>query len=217
MLNEMRLGALSDQSVRKFRELSREIKYDDGIMPTELYPTRQEVERSNTTRLNALKEEPITYTAHDSGRGTPEQKARDFVNMMAVERLVLKKGAQVMMIKNQSSEEGPSWLVNGIVGKIESFVDITPNMGNTGENGEDGGGSAFPPVRGSKAVAGSKSPAPKVAKTQLPYVAWRLPTGRIERTVVDPAEFKVENADGELQSKRVQVSCAGTVYHFSAN
>ena len=37
MLNEMRFGALSADSIVKFRKLKREPHYDDGIEPTELY------------------------------------------------------------------------------------------------------------------------------------------------------------------------------------
>jgi ATP-dependent DNA helicase PIF1 len=36
MLNEMRFGRLSAASIAKFHALSREPKYDDGIVPTEL-------------------------------------------------------------------------------------------------------------------------------------------------------------------------------------
>ncbi len=36
MLNEMRFGQLSKESIDKFRALDREIEYDDGIGPTEL-------------------------------------------------------------------------------------------------------------------------------------------------------------------------------------
>jgi len=36
MLNEMRYGALSQKSTARFKQLSREIVYDDGIGPTEL-------------------------------------------------------------------------------------------------------------------------------------------------------------------------------------
>jgi len=36
MLNEMRFGNLSQESIRMFRKLDREVVYDDGIMPTEL-------------------------------------------------------------------------------------------------------------------------------------------------------------------------------------
>ena len=36
MLNEMRFGALSHKSVMKFKRLSREIIYEDGLGATEL-------------------------------------------------------------------------------------------------------------------------------------------------------------------------------------
>ena len=36
MLNEMRFGRLSDESIAKFRRLEREIVYEDGLGATEL-------------------------------------------------------------------------------------------------------------------------------------------------------------------------------------
>lgn len=36
MLNEMRFGRLSDKSIARFRALSREIRYEDGLGATEL-------------------------------------------------------------------------------------------------------------------------------------------------------------------------------------
>ena len=36
MLNEMRFGRLSEKSTRKFKALSREILYEDGLGATEL-------------------------------------------------------------------------------------------------------------------------------------------------------------------------------------
>jgi ATP-dependent DNA helicase PIF1 len=37
MLNEMRFGRLSDKSIAKFKALSREIVYEDGLSATELF------------------------------------------------------------------------------------------------------------------------------------------------------------------------------------
>jgi len=37
MLNEMRLGKISDETVRAFKQLSREVVYNDNITTTELY------------------------------------------------------------------------------------------------------------------------------------------------------------------------------------
>ena len=36
MLNEMRFGALSSQSIQRFKQLSRPIEYEDGPDPTKL-------------------------------------------------------------------------------------------------------------------------------------------------------------------------------------
>lgn len=37
MLNEMRLGKISEETVRTFKELSRPLNFDDGLEVTELY------------------------------------------------------------------------------------------------------------------------------------------------------------------------------------
>lgn len=37
MLNEMRLGRISDQTVKKFKALSRPLQFEDGLEVTELY------------------------------------------------------------------------------------------------------------------------------------------------------------------------------------
>jgi ATP-dependent DNA helicase PIF1 len=36
MLNEMRLGKITEETIQAFRKLSRPISYDDGISATEL-------------------------------------------------------------------------------------------------------------------------------------------------------------------------------------
>ncbi|KAI0306052.1 hypothetical protein B0F90DRAFT_959044 [Multifurca ochricompacta] len=67
MLNEMRHGALSRKSIARFRQLSREISYDDGIGPTELFPRRQDVDSANNLRMSCLRGESKTYHAKDGG------------------------------------------------------------------------------------------------------------------------------------------------------
>jgi ATP-dependent DNA helicase PIF1 len=37
MLNEMRLGKITEETIRAFRKLSRPIKYEDALDATELY------------------------------------------------------------------------------------------------------------------------------------------------------------------------------------
>ena len=40
MLNEMRFGKLSEQSIQQFKALSRTVNWNDGIEPTELCARR---------------------------------------------------------------------------------------------------------------------------------------------------------------------------------
>lgn len=37
MLNEMRLGMMTPPTIEKFKSLTRDLKTDDGLRPTELY------------------------------------------------------------------------------------------------------------------------------------------------------------------------------------
>ncbi|EGO28447.1 hypothetical protein SERLADRAFT_458857, partial [Serpula lacrymans var. lacrymans S7.9] len=66
MLNSMRFGKLDPKSVEAFRKLSRPVKYTDGIGPTQLYPTRKEVDLANSQRLRELPDQIIRYPAADS-------------------------------------------------------------------------------------------------------------------------------------------------------
>ncbi|KIK99927.1 hypothetical protein PAXRUDRAFT_404895 [Paxillus rubicundulus Ve08.2h10] len=61
MLNLMRFGRLDDETIQAFYKLSRPLYYDDGIGPTQLYPTRAEVNRANQTRLHALPGQAIQW------------------------------------------------------------------------------------------------------------------------------------------------------------
>ncbi|KAF8139879.1 hypothetical protein EV363DRAFT_1151563, partial [Boletus edulis] len=65
MLNDMRLGKLDSHAIQAFRSLSRPLHYEDGIGPTQLFPTRVEVDRANESRLRALSGQAMRYTATD--------------------------------------------------------------------------------------------------------------------------------------------------------
>ncbi|KAJ7864044.1 hypothetical protein B0H13DRAFT_1088533 [Mycena leptocephala] len=101
MLNEMRFGRLSQKSADKFRSLSRPIQYDDGLGPTELFPRREDVDRSNSTRINRLQTPMHTFRAIDGGQVQDQtQREKMLGNFMAVPMLTLRQDAQVMLIKN---------------------------------------------------------------------------------------------------------------------
>jgi ATP-dependent DNA helicase PIF1 len=65
MLNEMRFGTLTASSIAKFKSLSRPVDYSDGLEPTELFPLRGEVDKSNLGRLKGIKQQMVKYLAQD--------------------------------------------------------------------------------------------------------------------------------------------------------
>lgn len=119
MLNEMRNGKLSERTIKNFIELRRALPINDGIEPAELFSTRNEVDRANIRRLKQLKDPEFVFNAIDGG-SLIDKDARDKMlsNFLAPQQLILKKGAQVMMIKNLDDT-----LVNGTLGKVIDFVD----------------------------------------------------------------------------------------------
>src|SRR5579859_952038 len=120
MLNEMRLGMLSLDSIMKFKALQRVPKYDDNLEPTELFPTRGEVEYANNTRMRALPGAIHKFVAEEGGALTGPQREKLLQNCMALQTLEIKKDAQVMLIKNMDEN-----LVNGSLGKVIGFMSET--------------------------------------------------------------------------------------------
>ncbi|KAK9478350.1 PIF1-like helicase-domain-containing protein [Lipomyces japonicus] len=117
MLNEMRLGQISQSSISKFRQLSRKLNHADGLEPTELFPTRREVGIANNRRMQSLPGRETVYTATDRGTADEIQLPKLLSNLMAQDVLVLKVDAQVMLIKNMDET-----LVNGSLGKVKGFM-----------------------------------------------------------------------------------------------
>jgi len=116
ILNCVRFGDIEQQMARTLQNLSRNIEYDDGIFPTELYSTRREVELSNSRQLGSLPGDEHRYEAQDIA--TPEQRKLLDSSVMAERLLVLKENAQVMMLKNKPEVD----LVNGTLGKVLFFT-----------------------------------------------------------------------------------------------
>lgn len=114
----MREGKLSQASIQAFQSLSRDLIFKDKIIPTELYPLRAEVDRANAMKLETLAGLEYVFEARDGG-SLSDKVARDKLlsNCMAPERITLKKGAQVMLIKNIDEN-----LVNGSIGSVVAFM-----------------------------------------------------------------------------------------------
>jgi ATP-dependent DNA helicase PIF1 len=121
ILNSLRIGNINHKIENKLRQLSRPINFNDGIEPTELFPTRNEVDKSNLIKLNQLEGPEVSYNCRDvSLMGAPidEKIRRNFDLLMCAQVLKLKVGAQVMLIKNDPERN----LVNGQLGIVETFL-----------------------------------------------------------------------------------------------
>jgi ATP-dependent DNA helicase PIF1 len=119
MLNEMREGRLTPDSIKRFRQLERPLgASEDNIEATELFPTRQEVDRANNLRMQQLHGTSFSFKSRDGGSITiKEQRDRLLQSCMVPEEVNLKKGCQVMLVKNMDDT-----LVNGSLGKVTGFM-----------------------------------------------------------------------------------------------
>ena len=123
LLNELRKGTISPSAMQTFTSLSRALPpLPSGILPTELYPLRAQVERANTTRLAALPGSVHAYSARDTGT---HQKVLE--QMVVPSRLAFKVDAQVMLVKNVDEK-----LVNGTVGRVLGFHTISTCQASVG-------------------------------------------------------------------------------------
>ncbi len=119
LLNNFRIGS-SEGYMGLLPCIDR--KWEDAsIVPTQLYPLRRTVEEYNSTRLATLGGKSVTYRSMDTGIGTPQETAK-LLNSgcSAPETLVLKVGAEVILLRNLDVARG---LCNGARGRVVSFED----------------------------------------------------------------------------------------------
>lgn len=208
MLNEMRLGKLSDTSIAEFRKLSRPLQFTDDVDATELFPTRGEVDAANNTRMQRLSGQVMTYAATDSGVSDLNVRAKILANFMAPEQLTLKKGAQVMLIKNIDPQ-----LVNGTLGKILCFMDEATWATYKGDEetyhtAHREGMSDDEETKAARTkfdVARFKNKEPGQGSRYWPMVRFPLADGTTRDLLCQPEEWKTESQQGEITAKRVQV------------
>ncbi|GAP88832.2 putative DNA repair and recombination protein pif1 [Rosellinia necatrix] len=198
MLNEMRLGRISDDTVRTFKQLARPLTFDDGLDVTELFPTRYEVERSNELRLRNLAGETHRYEATDSG--DPNIREKLLANMMAPKVIELKKGGQVMLIKNMDDT-----LVNGSLGKVTGFMaeaafEATFATQSEDEQDDETGADAIKKIKAYALNADSTKDL-----REYPVVRFTAADGTHRIVLCVPEDWKVELPTGEVQASRKQI------------
>jgi ATP-dependent DNA helicase PIF1 len=197
MLNEMRLGKISQETVDAFKKLSRPLEFKDGVESAELFPTRAQVESSNNGRLRNLPGKSNRYDAIDSG--DPNIRDKLLANMMAPKSIELKIDSQVMLIKNLDAS-----LVNGSLGRVIAFSDErTFDMTNTDEY-DSAMDDAMAKAR-RKLKAFSREPEEGGTGMKYPVVRFISTDGVARVILCQPEEWKVELPNGEVQAKRVQL------------
>ena len=163
------------------------------------FPTRTEVDSSNQRRLAALPGRSYRFASMDTG--DPNFRDKLLANMMAPVNLELKKGAQVMLIKNMDDT-----LVNGSLGKVVGFMSE-----NAFELSSDGYGSDVDPESKFKkrlnafSNALEQSARAKNENFEYPLVKFRAVDGSERDLLCVPEDWKVELPTGEVQASRKQV------------
>ncbi|UNI21416.1 DNA helicase [Purpureocillium takamizusanense] len=195
MLNEMRLGKITQQTVDAFRALSRPLKFDDGVDSAELYPTRAQVDMSNEKRLRDLPGKAYRYEAMDTG--DPKIRDKLLANMMSPKVIELKQDAQVMLIKNMDDT-----LVNGSLGKVIGFSDEKTFEMTSGYGSDD---DAMTKAKRKLAAFGRKDEKMPQKTQKYPVVQFVTSSGVPRVILCQPEEWKVELPNGEVQAKRNQL------------
>ena len=125
VLNSVRRGIVDKAVISAFSPcVGRTFDVSDGIVATQLFATRAQVKDENVERLHQLTSPPHTFIALDRGNEQFLETLKKGCN--AADSLILKVGAQVMLLKNLATEMG---LVNGSRGVVVDFLPA-PDVGN---------------------------------------------------------------------------------------
>ncbi|KAH7924183.1 hypothetical protein BV22DRAFT_1047643 [Leucogyrophana mollusca] len=244
ILNETRQGTISPAALSTFKSLSRPLPRPPpsmpNVLPTELFPLRHEVSSANSARLRALPHTLHTFHSNDTFPGlskpvsspapsssihkpaVPNKREGLLSGVLAEKKLELKKGAQVMLVKNIDEI-----LVNGCVGSVVGFhtyrevkcamaggtrstkaTGVIRNVSIDTEGGlitvKDCGADKENVEADVDADAKGKS---KVAaqEERFPVVEFPTAEGGKEAVLVMREEFRVEDSEGKVLARRMQV------------
>ncbi|KAL5632929.1 hypothetical protein ACGC1H_003427 [Rhizoctonia solani] len=216
MLNDARIGVVTDESAQILKALARPVFYDDGIGPTELYPLRYEADSANRRQLMRLPGEARTFYAYDKhGKDdddnavNPERAALLFSRMIVPKSLPLKVGAQVMCLRNVRI----CGLVNGSIGRVVDFM--KPAQVRTySENNPEWSiiGSIAKPSNAGEHASPGDTPVPgrrtqsAAANEFYENQEWPLVQYMNGQCVLmTPTNFTVETPKGAVEVERLQV------------
>ncbi|CAE6345984.1 unnamed protein product, partial [Rhizoctonia solani] len=198
LLNELRLGITTDNTRDILNGLSRPIKCNDGILPTEIYPHRHSAQQANLYHLSRLNTRQHTYYSIDKPgtdrHGYPVRisDAEAMLEKRAPKILALQVGAQVMCTQNISDSN----LVNGSVGRVINFT--TPEQAL--EKGY--------PIAGA-AITISDDGTPQRPSIQRQFRAQLWPLVKFVNSgeiLMPPVDFTLDNGVGGVRARRRQLS-----------
>ncbi|PRT56155.1 ATP-dependent DNA helicase PIF1 [Wickerhamiella sorbophila] len=219
MLDEMRRGVLSPETIATFKSLDRPPRVPPGVMPTQLFPRRFEVERANENALKSLGGVCRVYDCVDEyNEDFPFKVKLD--DLLVPPQIKLKVGAQVMMLKNVDSK-----LVNGSVGKVLGFMNESTyamyqetelegldeedsiDMFDASVMGADHNGNNSDTVlKRKRAKAHYLNQMSNTGEGRtLPLVEFRNLDGTSRTVLVTPEVWTVEDAEGHWMARRTQV------------
>lgn len=159
--------------------------------------------------MSRLSGEIMSFRAQDSGTIQDTQMREKLLsNCMAPPAIHLKKGAQVMLIKNMEDS-----LVNGSIGRVVAFMDESTFdyyrnneddfTGDGGEGSDDEtAGRARKKIR--SLAHEEKSPGITTSR-KWPLVCFVQPDGTERHLLCQPETWKIELPNGEIQAQRSQV------------
>jgi ATP-dependent DNA helicase PIF1 len=148
------------------------------------------------------------FRAEDSGTIRDiAQRDKLLSNCMAPQLLTLKKGAQVMLIKNLDDN-----LVNGSLGRVHAFMtektfeiyDKESDLFEADPNGEVGEDDTIRQARNKLKSMISKDLVANTGKV-YPVIRFTLPDGTSRDLLCQPEDWKVELPNGEVQAQRRQL------------
>lgn len=116
-LNDIRVGEVSPVASKILNSRYRvKDESNDGIVPVVIHTHNVDVDAYNMAKLNALSGEEKEFLARDEGRPWAVKQLEN--NCPGAGRIVLRIGAQVMLLANIETESG---LANGSLGVVEAF------------------------------------------------------------------------------------------------
>jgi ATP-dependent DNA helicase PIF1 len=194
---------MTSQSITSFKRLERPLHFEDDLAATELFPTRSEVDRANTLRMQQLPGEVRIFEAKDGGSIQDINFRNKLLsNCMAPEQIMLKKGAQVMLIKNVDET-----LVNGSLGRVIGFMSEA-TFDHYHEHEEEY-------IELQAVGEEDLNPAQKKLKARLqnlantsltyPLVRFAIADGTTRELLCTRESWKVELPNGEVQASRSQI------------